>query len=239
MGKNLIQQARGRGSPRYLSKSFRHKGHISHNKTRKETHTLRGEIIDIIHCQGHTAPLMKVKYEDKQECLHAACEGIRVGDEVYSGVEAPVTPGSTLLLKNIPEGTLIYNIEIKPGDGGKLCRTSGTCGRITAKLPDRIIVQLPSKKEKILTPECRATIGRIAGSGRRDKPFYKAGNRYHKMRAHSKLYPQVSGNSQNAVDHPYGKSRSSKKGKPTIAPKNAPPGRKVGKISPRRTGHKN
>jgi len=239
MGKNLIQQARGRGSPRYVSKSFRHKGSIQHNKTVKNSPTLGGKIIDILHCQGHSAPLMKVKYDDNQECLLAACEGIRVGDNLYSGAEAPVQNGCTLSLKNIPEGTFIYNIEIKPGDGGKLCRTSGTFARITAKLPDRVIVQLPSKKEKELIPDCRATIGRIAGGGRLDKPFYKAGSRYHRMRAHSKLYPQVSGNSQNAVDHPYGKSRSSKKGKPTIAPKNAPPGRKVGKISPRRTGHKN
>ena len=81
-----------------------------------------------------------------------------------------------------------------------------------------------------------------AGEGKRmggkDKPFLKAGTRYYYMKARNKLYPQISGQAVNAVDHPYGTSRSSKKGFPTIAPKNAPPGRKVGKIRPRRTGRK-
>ena len=66
----------------------------------------------------------------------------------------------------------------------------------------------------------------------------KAGRKYHYMKARNKLYPRVCGISMNAVDHPHGTSRSSKKGHPTIAPRNAPPGRKVGKIRPRRTGMK-
>ena len=98
---------------------------------------------------------------------------------------------------------------------------------------------LPSKKEKQFHPDCRANIGRIAGSGRTEKPIVKAGNAYYKMKAKNKLYPIVSKNSMNAVDHPYGTSRTSKKGRPTIARKHAPPGAKVGKIKPRRTGKRN
>ena len=77
-----------------------------------------------------------------------------------------------------------------------------------------------------------------AGSGRLEKPFMKAGRKYHKMKAKNKLWPKVSGIAMNAVDHPYGTSRSSKKGHPTIAKRNAPPGAKVGKLRPRRTGKK-
>lgn len=238
MGKNLIQQARGKGSPTYRSPSFRFKGSTEFPRVAPEGKTVEGTIIDLISCQGHTAPLMKIKYDDNQECLIGACEGIKVGDKIYAGPEAPIAPGSIMPLKNIPEGTLIYNIEIKPGDGGRICRTSGTFGRLLARLSDKVIVQLPSKKEKELIPECRATIGKIAGGGRLDKPFYKAGRLYHKMRATNKRYPRIGGTSQNAVDHPFGGKRSSHKGKPTIAPKHAPPGRKVGKIRPRRTGMK-
>ena len=97
---------------------------------------------------------------------------------------------------------------------------------------------LPSSKTKDFNPDCRACIGIIAGSGRKEKPFLKAGTKHHAMKARNKLYPSVSGTSQNAVDHPFGGSSSSVKGRPTQAPRNAPPGRKVGKIAPTRTGRK-
>ncbi len=109
---------------------------------------------------------------------------------------------------------------------------------MVAKTANSITIKLPSRKEKPFHPECRATIGIIAGSGRIEKPFLKAGTKYHKMRARNRLYPSVSGTSMNAVDHPFGGTQSSHKGKPTIAPKHAPPGRKVGKLKPRRTGKK-
>ena len=105
-----------------------------------------------------------------------------------------------------------------------------------AKTASKIIIKLPSRKEKAFHPDCKAAIGIIAGGGRTEKPFLKAGTMYHKMRAKNKLYPSVSGTSMNAVDHPFGGTTSSHKGKPTVAPKHAPPGRKVGKLRPRRTG---
>ena len=97
---------------------------------------------------------------------------------------------------------------------------------------------MPSKKEKKFSPNCRASIGSIAGSGRLDKPFLKAGTRFKKMRARNRLYPKVCGISMNAVDHPFGGKCSHIKGRPTLSSRNAPPGRKVGKIAPRRTGRK-
>jgi len=79
----------------------------------------------------------------------------------------------------------------------------------------------------------------IAGSGRTEKPLLKAGNKFHKMKAKNKMWPIVSGNSMNAVSHPFGSKKSNSKGRPTQSSRNAPPGRKVGKIAPRRTGRKN
>ena len=79
-------------------------------------------------------------------------------------------------------------------------------------------------------------IGLVAGAGRPEKPFMKAGTKHHKMKARNKLYPIVSGVAMNSLSHPFGGTQSSHKGRPTIAPKNAPPGRKVGKIRPRQTG---
>src|SRR3989338_11476740 len=131
MGKNLIQQARGKGSPTYRSPSFRYKGETQYAALAGED-ILTGTVIDLIDCAGHTAPLMKIKYANEAEALMIACEGIRVGDQVFSGSSAPVQPGSVMPLRSIPEGTLIYNIEIKPGDGGKLCKSSGTFCRVVA-----------------------------------------------------------------------------------------------------------
>lgn len=232
MGKNLIQQKRGKGSSRYIAHSHRWKGAVSY----KSPGEAQGRIIDFVDCAGHSAPLAKVVYNDGEECLVVAVEGLRVGDIVSSGIVSEMS-GSTMGLKNIPEGTMVCNIELQPGDGGKFVRAGGTFAKIVAKTPEGVVVRLPSKKEKIFYPECRATIGVVAGGGRVEKPFLTAGKRYFAMKAKNKLWPQVAGLSMNAVDHPFGGSRN-KKGKPTIAPRNAPPGRKVGKLHPRRTGRR-
>jgi large subunit ribosomal protein L2 len=97
---------------------------------------------------------------------------------------------------------------------------------------------LPSKKEKLFNENCRATVGIVAGSGRLEKPLMKAGTVHFKYRASAALWPVVSGQSQNAVEHPHGGARSSKKNKPDIARRFAPPGANIGKIRPRRTGRK-
>ncbi len=231
MGKNLIQQARGKGSPTYRAPSFRYLAKVSYPQT-----ATIGTIKDIVKCRGHSSPLVQVKYDNGEEAFLVAGEGVKVGDSVKLGEGAPAEKGNTLFLKDIPVGADIFNIEIRPGDGGKFVRSGGCYAKVLSKKENEVIVMLPSKKEKSFNPECRATIGMIAGAGRKEKPFLKAGRRFFYMKARNKLYPRVKGQSQNAVDHPFGTSRSSKKGQPTIADRNAPPGAKVGKIRPRRTG---
>ncbi len=240
MGKDLIAQRRGRGSPRYRSPSFRYAGRISYRPYTAEEREggITGVISDLIHSPGHTAPLMLITYEDGSEALLPAPKGVRIGQEVTAGVTASTQPAHVAPLRVLPEGTLVYNIEKVPGDGGKFIRSAGSAGRIVAKREDAVVVLLPSKKTKEFHPDARATIGIIAGSGRKEKPFIKAGAKYHYRKARGKKHPRVSGVSMNAVDHPFGGTKSSHKGKPTIAPRNAPPGRKVGKIRPRRTGRR-
>ncbi len=234
MGKNLIQQARGKGSPTYRAPSFKYKAKVQYPKQVVTS----GEIVDFVKCRGHSSPLAKVKYDSGEETFVIAAEGLRVGDSVKFGAQATSGNGNTLHLKDIPVGAELFNIEGKPGDGGKFVRSSGCSARLVSKKEKEIIIMLPSKKQKSFSPECRATVGIIAGSGRKEKPFLKAGRRYHYMKSRNKLYPKTSGQAMNAVDHPHGGSRSSKKGRPTIARKHAPPGAKVGKIRPRRTGMK-
>ncbi len=232
MGKNLIQQARGKGGPTYRAPSFRYKAKVCYPREAKI-----GEIIDFIKCQGHSSPLAKIRYDSGEVTFVIAAEGLRVGNTVNVG-GITIENGNTIMLSDAPVGTALFNIERKPGDGGKFVRSSGCFARIIGKNDKEVLIMLPSKKQKSFHPTCRATIGTIAGAGRKEKPFLKAGTKYFYMKSRNKLWPNVCGQSMNAVDHPFGTSRSSKKGQPTIADRNAPPGAKVGKIRPARTGKK-
>ncbi len=241
MGKRIITQRRGRGTFTYKSFSHRYKGKVRHRPydENEKTSLIKGKVIDLLHCPGHSAPLIKIKYTDGSEIFTSAPYGIRVNDEVYSGVKAELKLGSTLPLRNIPEGTEIYNIEAQPGDGGKFVKASGSCATLLTKIGERIVVRLPSKKQKSFHADCRATIGLIAGGGRKDKPMAKAGKNYHAMKARNKLYPRTSGVAMNAVDHPFGSGRGRHVGKSKIPPRGAPPGRNVGLIRAKRTGKRN
>ncbi len=238
MGKNLIQQARGKGSPTYRAPSFRYIDAAKLKSLDAKDEMSTGKIIDFIKCPGHTAPLAKISYSDGETIFTIAAEGLKVGDTVTTGHGSEIKDGNTLSLKDVPIGTLVYNIESSPGDGGKFCRASGVFAKVVSKTRNDVVVELPSKKEKTFKMGCRASIGVIAGGGRPEKPFVKAGKRYHKKRATNKLYPKVCGQSMNAVDHPHGGSRSSKKNYPYTVSRNLPPGAKVGKIPPKRTGRK-
>jgi large subunit ribosomal protein L2 len=234
MGKSLIQQARGKGGPVYRAKSFAYAGDA---KLRSEPAILvRGTVTDIIKCPGHTAPLIEIKYEDGVDALMPAPEFIKVGDIVQTGPGSEIAPGNSMQLKEIPEGTPVYNIEAQPGDGGKYCRTGGSAARVIAKTERYATVELPSKQEKLFSLKCRACIGIVAGAGRLEKPMLKAGVKHFRKRMTNKRWPNPSAAAQNAVDHPYGNKRTSRKAKNKSVGHFAPPGRKVGKLWPRRTG---
>jgi len=232
MGKLIITQRRGKGSHTYKHHGHKNKGIIKNKKV--DSKESEGVVKDIINCSGHSAPLLKTEYGD-ETVLIPAPQGIKVGDVVKSGESAEIKIGNTLSLKNIPEGISIYNIESQPGKSA-FCRSAGSFARITAKFPDKIIIQLPSKKKRSLHPKCRATVGVVAGGGRKEKPFVKAGKKHHAMKARSKLYPKTSGVAMNAVDHPFGSGRGRHVGKPKTPPRHAPPGRNIGLLKARRTG---
>lgn len=236
MGKSLIQQARGKGGPAYRSRGFAYAGDA---RLRPQSSSLVvGRIVDICRSAGHSSPLIKVDYEDGISCLMQAPEFVKVGDTLQSGTGSEIGPGNILSLNDIPEGTPIFNIESQPGDGGKFCRTSGSAARVVSKSGNKVTVMLPSKREKVFHASCRACIGVPAGSGRKEKPLLKAGAVHHYMRSKNKRYPIISASAQNAVDHPFGNTRGARKAKQKAASKFAPPGRKVGKLWPKRTGLK-
>ncbi len=238
MGKRLIIQRRGRGTPTYRSASHRFKGKIAYryyDDVEKEG-CLVGKVADIMHDPGRSAPVALVKFENGEKQFILAPESIQIDDEIACGISAPISPGNSLPLGQIPEGTPVYNLERHPGDGGKFVRSSGTHASLITHDVGKAVVELPSGELKAFNPQCRATIGVVAGGGRREKPFLKAGNKFYAAKAKGKKNVSVRGVAMNAVDHPHGGGNRQHPGRPTTVSRHAPPGRKVGSIAARRTG---
>lgn len=233
MGKRIISQNRGKGTPTYTAPSHKYKADLRHLKFEG---TLKAEVIDIEHDLARNCPIALVKLPDGRETYIMAVEGMGIGETIEYGENVSLKPGNSTYLKNIPEGTPICNIENQPGDGGKFARASGTFAILVAHEEDRVLVQMPSGKLKWLNPKCKATIGVVAGGGRTDKPFVKAGKKYYKMKSKAAKWPRVRGVAMNAVDHPFGGGKHQHVGRPKTVSRNAPPGRKVGSIAARRTG---
>ncbi len=195
-----------------------------------------GEVLDIEHDPARSAPIADVQFDDGDRRLVLAPEGIAVGDEIQIGVSATIEAGNTLPLAEIPEGVPVCNVEANPGDGGKFARASGVNATLMTHDRNVAVVQLPSDEVKRLDPQCRATIGVVAGGGRTEKPVLKAGKKYHKVKSRGTVWPRVRGVAMNAVDHPFGGGGRQHPGKPKSISRDAPPGRKVGDISSKRTG---
>ncbi len=235
MGKKLIQQRRGRNKGRYNAPTHRFRGRIKYNKNKIEG---TGIVEDIIHDPGRTAPITKVKINNEKR-LFLAAEGIKIGDSVkYNENKSEIKIGNVISLENIAEGLPIFNIEITPGDGGKLVRASGGYATVVSHQSGKTVIKLPSGQFKTLQSKCRATIGVLAGGGRKDKPFLKAGKKYHAYRSRGKQYPTVRGVAMNAVAHPHGGGGHQHVGKPYTVKRGASPGRKVGSVAASRTGRK-
>lgn len=235
MGRRIRGQRRGRGGSTFRAPSHRYRSEKNH-KNAEDADLVAGEVVDIEHDPTRAAPVAAVEFEDGDQRLVIAPEGVGVGDTLEVGISASIEPGNTLPLREIPEGVPVCNVESKPGDGGKFARASGVSARLVTHDRDAAVVQLPSDDVKRLNPDCRATIGVVAGGGRTDKPVVKAGKKHHKVQSRATVWPRVRGVAMNAVDHPFGGGGRQHPGRPKSVSRNAPPGRKVGDISSRRTG---
>ncbi|MFB5599655.1 MAG: 50S ribosomal protein L2 [Nitrososphaeraceae archaeon] len=235
MGKRPLVRRRGRGGKQFRAITV---GKIAvakyPNFKLDEKHS--GNIVDIVHEKGRDAPLAKVKFDNNLISFIPAPEGIAVGNTIQTGIGTPSTPRNILSLESIPDGTIICNIERNAGDGGKLIKAAGSSAVVFSHSTEGVTLKLPSGKFITINQKCRAMIGTIAGSGRMEKPFLKAGNKAKYMKARGKLYPHVRGIAQAAVYHPHGGGRHQHIGRQSSVSRNTPPGRKVGIIAPRKTG---
>jgi large subunit ribosomal protein L2 len=196
---------------------------------------IHGQVLNIVHEPGRGSPLASVKLETGEIYHTVIPEGVYKGQPTQMGSKASVDVGNVLPLGEVPEGTMICNIELSPGDGGKIARSSGSYATVVAHTPEGTMVKLPSKKTKYINDLCRATVGVISGAGRVDKPFLKAGAKFHLMKAKGHMYPRTRGVAMVAAAHPYGSSKRGAR-KVTTVSRHAPPGKKVGLIAARSTG---
>jgi large subunit ribosomal protein L2 len=243
MGKRILQRRRGKGGIQWR---VSHRGKIApvrypnivqaDGDSGQQARLVVRAILDE---KGRSAPLAQVQRGEHGAVFYVpAVSGLAVGDQVQHGSDAAVTNGNILPLKSIPEGTRISNIELRTGDGGKLVRAAGGSAILFSKGEGRAILRMPSGKSILVGEECRATIGEVAGAGRLEKPFMRAGPRHHAMKAKGIPYPRMRGIAMAVVYHPFGGGRHQHPGKSTSTSRNAPPGRKVGLIAPRKTGRK-
>ena len=241
MGKRLRAQRKGRGSSTFKAPTHKRVSATKYPIITKitEDKLLKGIVEELIHDPGRGSPLAKIKLETGYTFYSVATEGLSVGQQVFAGSEAPVKVGNILPLGQIPLGTIVNNIELKVGDGGKAAKSSGAYVTVIAQTPRGIIVKFPSGKSTVLDSSCRATIGIISGSGRTSKPFMKAGKKAKWMKAKGRAYPVTRGVAMIPALHPHGGgSHKSRSLKPTSVSRHAPPGQKVGHIAPRQSGRK-
>lgn len=238
MGRKIKTQRQGKGSSRHrATHRAKHKiEYVSFGDTQKKD-KLIGEVTKIMADKGKTGVLAEVVFENELNEIVYAAEGITTGQRIEYGKNAEIGLGNVIPLKELPEGCPIFNIELTPGDGGKLIRSAGSYAIIMSKDSKNVYVKLSSGKKVSFLPECRATIGCVAGGGRKEKPFVKAGKAFHLMKSKGKPYPIVRGVAMNPDSHPFGGGQHHP-GKSKSTSRHAPPGRKVGAIASKRTGRK-
>lgn len=235
MGKRIIARRRGKGHGIWAVPGHRFAGAVGIPAPRAPVEAV---VERLFHDPGHNYPVAELKFTDNgrvQRALVPAAEGTAVG-QLISIDAGEAKAGNVLPLGRIPDAMPIFAIEGQPGDGSRYVRAPGTSATIVSHDPSGVVVKLPSGQFKTFHPSCRAVIGVVAGGGRKEKPWVKAGKKKHGLRSKQKLFPIGSGVAKNPVDHPHGGGQKQHEGKPTTVSRNTPPGRKVGHIAARRTG---
>jgi len=148
---------------------------------------------------NRTANIALLNYADGEKRYILAPVGIKVGDALLSGAGADIKPGNCLAFKDLPVGTVVHNIELKPGKGAQLVRSAGVSAQFMAKEGKKALLRLPSGEMRYVSVECKATIGQVGNSEHGNEVIGKAGRK-----RHMGIRPTVRGSVMNPNDHPHG-----------------------------------
>ena len=195
--KNSGRNSYGRITVRHQGGGNRQKYRIIDFKRRKDD--MVANVIGIEYDPNRSANIALIEYEDGEKAYILAPVGLTDGDKVISGDKADIKPGNCMKIENIPVGTMIHNIELNPGQGGKLVRAAGQEAQLMGKEGKYAHVRLPSGEMRLIMAVCRATIGTIGNTDHENVKLGKAGRSRHMGKR-----PEVRGSVMNPVDHPHG-----------------------------------
>ena len=188
---------RGKITVRHRGGGYRPKYRIIDFKRNKDG--IPGTVATIEYDPNRSANIALINYADGEKRYIIAPNKLTVGDVIVSGPDADIKIGNALPLANIPVGTIIHNIEMKPGKGGQMVRSAGNGAQLMAKEGNEAQVRLPSGEVRKVTLNCRATIGEVGNSDHANIQIGKAGRK-----RHMGIRPTVRGSVMNPNDHPHG-----------------------------------
>ena len=195
--KNAGRNSYGRITVRHQGGGNRRKYRIIDFKRRKEN--VPATVVAIEYDPNRSANIALLQYEDGEKAYILAPNGLKVNDKVMAGANADIKPGNCLPISSIPVGTMIHCIELKPGKGAQMVRSAGNSAQLMAKEGKYAHVRLPSNEMRLVSIDCKATIGEVGNSEHENVKLGKAG----KSRWLGKR-PEVRGSVMNPNDHPHG-----------------------------------
>ena len=209
--KNAGRNSYGRITVRHQGGGNRQKYRIIDFKRNKDD--MEATVVGIEYDPNRSANIALIEYEDGERAYILAPIGLTDGNKVVSGEKADIKPGNCMKIENIPVGTMIHNIELNPGQGGKLVRAAGQEAQLMAKEGKYAHVRLPSGEMRLVMARCRATIGTVGNTDHDTMKIGKAGRK-----RHMGIRPTVRGSVMNPVDHPHGGGEGRNFGKHPVTP---------------------
>ncbi|MEE4360682.1 MAG: 50S ribosomal protein L2 [Pseudomonadales bacterium] len=192
----------GRNNAGRVSTRHRGGGHKQHYRIidfRRDKDGIAGVVERLEYDPNRSAHIALVKYSDGERRYILAPRGVAAGSPIASGIDAPIKPGNAMPIRNIPVGTVVHNVELKPGKGGQIARSAGASAQLVAREGTYATLRLRSGEMRRVLSECRATIGEVGNSEHSLRSLGKAGaKRWRGVR------PTVRGVAMNPVDHPHG-----------------------------------
>ena len=195
--KNSGRNAQGKITVRHRGGGNRRKYRIIDFKRNKDG--IPAKVATIEYDPNRTANIALLHYADGEKAYILAPVGLEVGTTVLSGPTADIKPGNAMALKDMPVGTVIHNIELKPGKGAQLVRSAGVSAQLMAKEGKKALLRLPSGEMRFVSIDCKATIGQVGNIEHGNVVIGKAGRK-----RHMGIRPTVRGFVMNPCDHPHG-----------------------------------
>ena len=195
--KNSGRNAQGKITVRHRGGGNRRKYRIIDFKRNKDG--IPAKVATIEYDPNRTANIALLHYADGEKAYILAPVGLEVGTTVLSGPTADIKPGNAMALKDMPVGTVIHNIELKPGKGAQLVRSAGVSAQLMAKERKKALLRLPSGEMRFVSIDCKATIGQVGNIEHGNVVIGKAGRK-----RHMGIRPTVRGSVMNPCDHPHG-----------------------------------